>query len=62
MQLAIDVLTVVGFVLILIALLIIGFFFGMAAGGLVGAIAFPTYAFKIIRGHRSPEIEREEIV
>jgi len=62
MQLAIDVMTVVGFVLILIALAVIGFFFGMAAGGLVGLVAFPAYGFKIIKGYGSSEIEREEIV
>ena len=62
MQLAIDVMAVVGFVLILIALMVVGFFFGMAAGGLVGAIAVPAYAFKIAKGYRSPETNGEEII
>lgn len=62
MQLAIDVMAVVGFVLIMIALLIIGFLFGMAVGGIVGAIVVPAYGFRIMKAYKSPEVEGEEII
>lgn len=62
MRLVFDVLAVVGFILILIALAIFGFFAGVVLGGIVGTIAIPAYGYRIFRTYSRAEAEGEEIV
>jgi hypothetical protein len=62
MRLLFDVIAVVGFVLVLIALAIIGFFAGVILGGIAGTIAIPAYGYRIIRTYSSPKAEGEEVV
>lgn len=62
MRLLFDVLALVGFALILIALAFLGFFVGVILGGIVGTIAIPAYGYKIVRTYSSPKVEGEEIV
>jgi len=62
MQMALDVLMVVGFILTLIVLAIFGFLAGIVIGGIVGVIAVPAYGYRIIKTYSGAEAEGEEIV
>jgi len=61
-KLVLDVLAVVACVLILLSLAFLGGCVGSIVGTIIGAIAFPSYGWRVIKGFAIPETGGEEIV